>query len=135
MSEVYSEFTVDISTVSRWANRFRSVCVRIHKDPRPGRPRTSTDERSVKLVRDDLEDRSATCEELSRVTGAKTSQENTQEQTQLLVSGPLILYDNARPHIADVVTKKLCDCGWGALLHAPYSPDMSPLGFDLFPKS
>ena len=42
----------------------------IESDPRSGRPRTSTDERSVKLVTDALEeDRRATCEELSRATG------------------------------------------------------------------
>ena len=50
-------------------NCFRSGCVSIGNDPRTGRPRTSTDERSVKLVADALEeDRSATCEELSRAT-------------------------------------------------------------------
>ncbi|PSN56915.1 hypothetical protein C0J52_00694 [Blattella germanica] len=39
-------------------------------DRRPGRPRMSTDERSVKLVTDALEkDRRATCEELSVATG------------------------------------------------------------------
>ena len=42
----------------------------IDSNPRPGRPRTSTDERSVKLVADALgEDRRTTCEELSRTTG------------------------------------------------------------------
>ncbi|PSN55321.1 hypothetical protein C0J52_01807 [Blattella germanica] len=42
----------------------------IDDDPRPGRARTSTDERSVKLVTDALEkDRRATCEELSETTG------------------------------------------------------------------
>ena len=66
---------MDRSTFSRWANRVRGGCVSIHNDLRPGRPRTSTDERSVKLVADALEeDRHATCEELSRATGAKTSQ-------------------------------------------------------------
>ena len=38
------------------------------------------------------------------------------------MAGPLILHDNARPHIADVVTTY----GWEVLPHAPYSPDMSP---------
>ena len=33
-------------------------------------------------------------------------------RSQLLVAGPLILHDNADPHIADVVTKKLSDYGW-----------------------
>ena len=38
---------------------------------------------------------------------------------QLLVAGSLILHDNARPHIADVVTNKLRDYGWEVLPHAP----------------
>ena len=93
-------------------------------DPIPGRPRISTNERSVKLVADALEkDRRATCEELSRAKGAKTS--------QLLVAGPLILHDNARPHMADVVTKKFGDYGWVML---PHALDMSSPDFDLFPK-
>ena len=80
VSKVSGEFTVDRSTVYRWTNRFRADCVSINNDPRPRRHRTSTHERSVKLVADALEeDRRATCEELSIATGAKTSLENAQE--------------------------------------------------------
>ena len=53
---------------------------------------------------------------------------------QLIVSGPIILHDNARPHVADVVTKKNRDYGWEVLPHAPYSPHVSLTDFDLFPK-
>ena len=53
---------------------------------------------------------------------------------QLLVAGPLILHDNARPHIADVVAKKFRDYGWELLPQAPYRTHMSPPDFDLFPK-
>ena len=82
LSEVCGEFTEDHSTVPRWANRLRGGCVGTDNDPRPGKPRTSTDERSVKLVADDLEEyRRATCEE-----GAKTSHKN---RPQLLEAGPL----------------------------------------------
>ena len=56
LSEVCGEFTVDRSTVSHWANHFRGGCVSIDNDPGPGRLRTSTDERSVKLVADALEE-------------------------------------------------------------------------------
>ena len=70
LSEVCGEFTVDYSTVSHWANHFRGGCVNIDNDSRPRRPRTSTDERRVKLVADTLEeDRRAASEELSRATG------------------------------------------------------------------
>ena len=76
---------MDRSTVPRWANRFRGGCVNKDNDPRPRRPRTSTDEISVKLVADALEeDRRATCEEFSRAMGAKTSQENAQEPTSVV---------------------------------------------------
>ena len=75
---------MDRSTVSLWANRFRGGCVSTDNDPIPERPRTSTDERSVKLVADALqEDRRPTSEELARATGAKTSRENAQEPTSV----------------------------------------------------
>ena len=84
MSEVYSEFTVDRSTVYRWDNRFRGGCVRIDNDPRPGRPTTSTDAESVNVMADSLkEDHRATCEKISRARGTKTLQENTQEPTSV----------------------------------------------------
>ena len=56
----------------------------IDNDPGRGRPRTSIDERSLKLVADALEkDRGAICEKFSRATGAKPSQENAQEPTSI----------------------------------------------------
>ena len=54
----------------------------LDNDLRPGRPRTSTDEKSVKLVADGLhEDRRATREQLSRAMRAKTEQESAQKPT------------------------------------------------------
>jgi len=44
LHEVCSEQTVDRSTVSRWATSFHEGRVTINDDPRPGRPKTSTDE-------------------------------------------------------------------------------------------
>jgi predicted RNA-binding Zn-ribbon protein involved in translation (DUF1610 family) len=69
-STVCGEQTVDHSTVSRWPTRFREGRVTINDDPRPGRPKTSTDERSVKLVAEFLaEDRRETYELMSQATG------------------------------------------------------------------
>ena len=52
----------------------------------------------------------------------------------LLGNGPLILHDSAHPHLGKIVTDLPSKYKWKVLLHAPYSPDMSPLGFDLFHK-
>ena len=49
-------------------------CMSIDNDPRSGRPRTSTNERSVNLVEEALEeDCRATCEELSRAMGVPSN--------------------------------------------------------------
>jgi hypothetical protein len=52
----------------------------------------------------------------------------------LLGDGPLILHDNARPHLGKVVTDLLSKYEWEMLPQAPYSPDMNPSDFDLFHK-
>ena len=63
LSELGGEFTVDPSRISRWTNNFHGGCVNIDNDPRPGRPKPSTVERSVTFVTDAFEgNRRATCE-------------------------------------------------------------------------
>jgi len=52
----------------------------------------------------------------------------------LLENGVLILHDNARPHLGKDVRELLDGYSWEVLTHPPYSPDMSPPDFDLFPK-
>jgi len=47
---------------------------------------------------------------------------------------PIILHNNARPHVADVVNQLLARWQWEVLYHPPNSPDISPCDFDLIPK-
>ena len=73
LTDVCGVFTVDHCAVSRQTDHFRDGCESIENDPRPGRLRTSTDEGSVKLVADAVEeDRCATCEELCGAMGVST---------------------------------------------------------------
>ena len=70
LREVCGKQTVDRNTASRWATRFREGRVTINDDPRPGMPKTSIDERSVKHLADFLaQGHRATCEEISQVRG------------------------------------------------------------------
>jgi hypothetical protein len=55
-------------------------------------------------------------------------------QPALLGDGPLILHDNACPHLGKVVTDMLSKYEWEVLPHASYSSDMSPPDFYLFHK-
>jgi len=47
---------------------------------------------------------------------------------------PIILHDNARPHVADVVNQLLARWQWEVLYYPLYSPDISPCNLDLIPK-
>ena len=56
------------------------------------------------------------------------------KRPELLAAGPILLHDNATPHGAQGVTSLLERYEWETLDHPPYSPDLSPCDFDLFPK-
>lgn len=56
------------------------------------------------------------------------------KRPELLAVGPLILHDNASCHKSGVVKALLEEYEWEVLPHPPYSPDISPPDFDLFPK-
>jgi histone-lysine N-methyltransferase SETMAR len=57
-----------------------------------------------------------------------------QKRSAMFAAGVLILHDNARPHASGAVSEILEKYGWQVLSHPPYSPDMSPPDFDLFPE-
>jgi hypothetical protein len=65
------------------------------------------------------------------VTGCKNFTEN---RPDLLGDWPLILHENARPHLRKVLTDLLSKYEWEVLPRAPYIPDMSPPDFNLFHK-
>lgn len=45
---------------------------------------------------------------------------------------PIILHDNARPHVAQMTMRKLHTLGYEVLPHPPYSPDLSPTDYHFF---
>jgi transposase len=57
-----------------------------------------------------------------------------QKRSAMFAAGVPILHDNMRPHASGAVLEILEKYGWQVLPHPPYSPDMSPPDFDLFPK-
>ena len=44
----------------------------------------------------------------------------------------ILLHDNARPHVAQVVKAALQELEWEVLQHLPYSPDLAPTVYYLF---
>ena len=48
------------------------------------------------------------------------------------VGDVILLHDNARPHVARVVSDQIASWGWQVLKHPPYSPDLAPSDYHLF---
>lgn len=46
--------------------------------------------------------------------------------------GPILLHDNARPHVAQPSLQKLNELGYETLSHPPYSSDLSPTDYHFF---
>ena len=51
-----------------------------------------------------------------------------------LTRGILLLQDNAPAHTSQVAMTAATECGFEVLPHPPYSPNMAPSDFYLFPK-
>uniref|UniRef100_A0A673AZF9 Tc1-like transposase DDE domain-containing protein n=1 Tax=Sphaeramia orbicularis TaxID=375764 RepID=A0A673AZF9_9TELE len=51
-----------------------------------------------------------------------------------LRAGVLLLQDNVPVHTAQVAVAEAHNCGFELLPHPPYSPDLAPSDFYLFPK-
>jgi len=51
----------------------------------------------------------------------------------MLTKGVCLLHDNARPHVARQ-TVVLDQFGWDLVNHPPYSTDLAPCDYHLFPK-
>ena len=63
-------------------------------------------------------------------------QEIVKKRTEKLTQGVLLLQDNdnARVHISQVAMAAESKCSFEVLLYPPYSPDLAPSDFYLFPN-
>jgi len=57
-----------------------------------------------------------------------------EEETDWISRSDRRSYINARTNASGTISEILEKYGWQLLPHPPYSPDMSPRAFDLFPK-
>lgn len=55
------------------------------------------------------------------------------KRRRMLSFGIILIHDNARPHTAGVTQRLLEQFQWDIFDHPPYSPDLAPSDFHLFP--
>ena len=64
----------------------------------------------------------------------RLSQEFARKRRGKLTHSVLLLQDITPAHTSQAALAAATECGCGILPHPPYSPDMAPPGFYLFPK-
>uniref|UniRef100_A0A8C5MXC0 Histone-lysine N-methyltransferase SETMAR n=1 Tax=Leptobrachium leishanense TaxID=445787 RepID=A0A8C5MXC0_9ANUR len=69
----------------------------------------------------------------SEVTSMKKLRAIQNRRRGMLRKGVSILH-NARPHVALQTVALLQNFGWNTITHPPYSPDLAPSDYHLFPK-
>ena len=68
------------------------------------------------------------CEVLDRLRAAIKS-----KRPGVLTKGVFLIHDNARPHSARITQEQLKKFEWTVFEHPPYSPDLAPSDYHLFP--
>ena len=63
-----------------------------------------------------------------------TASGNCEEAERKLTRGILLLQHNAPAHTLQVAMAAATDCSFEVIPHPPYSPDLAPSDFCLFPK-
>ncbi len=57
-----------------------------------------------------------------------------QKRSGLLSEGVILLHDNARAYLAELISSFLANLDLTIFCHPPYSPNFAPLDYHLFPK-
>lgn len=64
------------------------------------------------------------------LTNARTAIKN--KRPGMIMDGVILLYDNTRPYITNIITSQIVRIRWEVLEHIPYSSNLSPCDFHVF---
>ncbi|KAG5337990.1 MOS1T transposase, partial [Acromyrmex heyeri] len=112
LKQVYGDNSLKEPTVNKWLKRFREGREDVKDDQRSGRPSTSTSEENVERIRGCV----------------------LNDLRPDLVGRWILHHDNAPAHTSLVVREFLARSSIIVTEHPPYSPDLAPCDFFLFPK-
>ncbi|CAH2244033.1 jg20705 [Pararge aegeria aegeria] len=142
MGTVYGDQCPSKSMIYKWHGLFKHGRESIEDDPRSGRPVEATTSNIIgKVEKIVLEDTRFKKKQISALVGEyyatilEKLRESIKEKRQgKLTKGVLLLQDNAPVHKSRVAIAALHKHGFESLVHPPYSPDLAPSDFYLFPN-
>ncbi|KAG5321996.1 MOS1T transposase, partial [Acromyrmex heyeri] len=124
LKEAYGENSLSRARVFEWYKRFSEGRESIEDDQHPGRPVSVSTPQTVIKINEIM----INCQKILRERVRKKRSELWKNKSWILHQ------DNAPAHNALSVKRYLAARGTPVLEHAPYSPDLAPCDFFLFPK-
>ncbi|KAG5323515.1 MOS1T transposase, partial [Pseudoatta argentina] len=132
----YGEAVISARTCREWFQRFKNGDFDVEDRHSGGREKVFEDKLEALLDQDSCQNQEELARllgvpqqaiELSRALKDKRPQYNERHDKVILQ------HDNARPHVAKVIKTYLETLKWEVLPHPPYSPDVAPSDYHLFP--
>lgn len=128
LKEAYGENSLSRARVFEWYKRFSEGRESSEDDQRPGRPVSVSTPQTVTKINEIVRgDRRMSIRMIAETV-------NADKETVRKILHDELNQDNAPAHNALSVKRYLAARGTPVLEHAPYSPDLAPCDFFLFPK-
>lgn len=139
LDSVYGEASPSFTTVKHWVAEYKRGRTSILDEERSGRPKTATTDEMVDLVHQTvMEDRRLTVKDIAEACGISSERVHKilhQDLDMRKLSArwvPRLLTIDQKRVRADM--SKLNELKFELLPHPPYSPDLAPSDFFLFPN-
>lgn len=126
LQEAFKDDCISRSQSGRWHKAFKEGREEVADEPRSGRPTTARTDENVDRVREVLRsDRRLSIQQIA----------DTLHMSTFDIKDTVKLHhDNATSHTAFIVTNFLARSNTPVVPHPPYSPDLAPCDFFLFPR-
>jgi transposase len=136
LNHAYGEDFMSLTQCYEWFKRFEKGRMSVGEEPRPGRPSTSTDDDHVERVRAVIRgNRRLTVREVANEVGISIGSCHQILRPELWENQTWMLHhDNAPAHASLLIRSYLAKHQTPVVPHPPYSPDLAPADFFLFPK-
>ena len=143
LTEAYGDATLLRTMVFKWHKAFREGRENVDEDPRSGRPISSTNDQNVEVVWAVMaKDRRLSVRMIAQETVNHAFYKDILERLRKRVQRVrrdiadewVLHHDNAPAHTALSIREFLAKKNVPVIPHPPYSPDLAPCDFSLYPK-
>ena len=143
LTESYGDVTLTITMVFKWHKVFKDGRENVEDDPRSGRPNSSTNDQNVEVVPAVMaQDRRLSVRMIAQETVNHAFYKDILERLRKRVQRVrrdiadewVLHHDNAPAHTALSIREFLAKKNVPVIPHPPYSPDLAPCDFSLYPK-